>query len=66
MNTESGGESVLVLRLFDVFFLQRAVRVVAFTYIYTMYLLLGYEALGCVLGFSVLDNMSCFGFELAT
>jgi hypothetical protein len=33
---------------------------VAFLYIYTIYLLLGYEALGCDFGFPVLDNMSCF------
>lgn len=42
-------------------FLQRAFRDGGL-YIYTIYFLLGYEALGCVffLVFQFLDNMSCF------
>lgn len=42
-----------MLRLFDaVFFYKGLSGMVAFIYIYTIYLLIGYEALGCVFWFS--------------
>lgn len=53
-----GGEGSCAEICLMLFFYKRAVRDGGL-YIYTIYLLLGYEALECFFGFPVLDYMSC-------